>query len=87
MKSVYIIQPYMVGSKNSKSLAIIIPSEIKKKFDIDISTPFVVYPDSKSKKVTVQNINGITNTKKVKNMMIPAEDLYAPRQQASARVQ
>lgn len=42
VRDIYLIQPYPVGSKNSKSLAIVIPSEIAKKLQIDTSTVFVL---------------------------------------------
>jgi len=40
MKDVYAIQPYEVGTKNHKGLAIYIPSEVKKKCAIDKSSIF-----------------------------------------------
>jgi len=42
MRNHYFIQPYHVGSKNSKSLAIVIPLEVRKKMQIDTSTVFIL---------------------------------------------
>jgi hypothetical protein len=85
MKSLYVLQPYKVGSKNSKSLAIIIPAEVKKECNIDISTPFALYPDKKTKRVTLQNINA---TIQITNMMKPAaESFEASKQQVSSGAQ
>ncbi len=42
MKNIYIIQPYLVGSKDSKSLAIIIPSAITKKYHLDQSSGLIL---------------------------------------------
>lgn len=45
IKDEYLVQPYPVGPKNFKSLAIIIPSPIVKKFSINSSTGFVMRYD------------------------------------------
>jgi inorganic pyrophosphatase/exopolyphosphatase len=42
MRNNHLTQPYLVGSKNSKSLAIVIPSQIVKKYQISTSTVFVL---------------------------------------------
>jgi|tagenome__1003787_1003787.scaffolds.fasta_scaffold20988496_5 hypothetical protein len=42
MRNNFLKQPYPVGSKNSKSLAVVIPSEIVKKNKIDTSTVFAL---------------------------------------------
>jgi hypothetical protein len=48
MRNKYLIQPYEVGAKNSKSLALVIPSAIVKKYDINPSTGFILrYDNSK----------------------------------------
>lgn len=85
MKSLYVLQPYKVGSKNSKSLAIIIPAEVKEECNIDISTPFALYLDKKTKKVTLQNINAMIQ---IKDMMKPADESFAAsNQQVSSGAQ
>jgi hypothetical protein len=48
MKSVYVIQPYQVGSKKAKSLAMVIPAKVVKKYKIDASTIFALRPDEKN---------------------------------------
>jgi hypothetical protein len=47
VKSVYVIQPYEVGSKRAKSLAMVIPAKVVKKFNIDTSTIFTLRPTDK----------------------------------------
>jgi antitoxin component of MazEF toxin-antitoxin module len=47
MKSVYVVQPYQVGSKRAKSLAMVIPAKVVKKFNIDASTIFTLRPTDK----------------------------------------
>jgi hypothetical protein len=42
MKEKFLVQPYLVGSSKSKSLAIVIPSEIVKRYHIDDSTGFIL---------------------------------------------
>jgi hypothetical protein len=60
MKNIYALQPYQVGSKNAKSLAIVIPAKIAKKFHIDTSTIFTLEGDDDTKKVTLQTICGLS---------------------------
>lgn len=45
MPKVHIIQPYLVGSEKSQSQAVVIPSEIVKKYHINRSTGFILKPD------------------------------------------
>jgi hypothetical protein len=80
MKSMYVIQPYSVGSRKSKSLALIIPADVKKEFDIDISTLFVLYPDKATKMVTLQNMKEIVHTR---NTMHAGQSLASSSQHAS----
>jgi hypothetical protein len=56
LKSVYALQPYQVGSKNAKSLAIVIPARVAKRYDIDTSTIFTLKGDDISKTVTLQTV-------------------------------
>ncbi len=57
MRDSYLIQPYGVGSKDSKSLAIIIPSDIRKKLQIDTSTVLVLKHSNSSILLTIADIN------------------------------
>ena len=52
----YLIRPYHVGSKDAKSLAIIIPSEVRREADIDLSAIFLLKINKKTKVMTLQNI-------------------------------
>ena len=56
MKKLYTLQPYMVGSKKGKSLAVVIPSEVVKTCNIDTSTVFTLRGDEKTKTVTLQTV-------------------------------
>ena len=60
MKNIYALQPYQVGSKNAKSLAIVIPAKIVRKFHIDTSTIFTLEGDDNTKKITLQTICGLS---------------------------
>lgn len=53
MRRVYPIQPYELGSKNYKSLALVIPAAVVKEYAIDRSTVFALMPDKGAKKVTI----------------------------------
>lgn len=52
----YLIRPYHVGSKNAKSLAIVIPSQLRKEANIDLSAIFLLRISKKTKIMTLQNI-------------------------------
>lgn len=41
-RNVHFVQPYYVGTKDRKSLAVIIPSQIVKDQNIDTSTAFAI---------------------------------------------
>jgi hypothetical protein len=58
MKSIYALQPYYVGSKHGKSLAIVIPAKVTKKYNLDSSTIFALKTDDITNTVTVQNVHG-----------------------------
>jgi hypothetical protein len=48
------VQPYQVGSKNKRSLVVLIPAEIVKEYNIDTSTIFAVQLDEQKKSITLQ---------------------------------
>jgi antitoxin component of MazEF toxin-antitoxin module len=51
MKSVHILQPYEVGSKKAKSLAMVIPAKVVKKYNISTSTAFALRADDERKEL------------------------------------
>jgi antitoxin component of MazEF toxin-antitoxin module len=59
MKSVYALQPYQVGSKDGKSLALIIPAKVAKQYNIDESTVFTLRVDEDTKRIMLQTANEI----------------------------
>lgn len=75
MKSVYALQPYQVGSKNGKSLAIVIPAQIAKKYDIDTSTIFTLRGDDRTRTVTLTTVPKLSRIKK--NIEIPTKGLVS----------
>ncbi len=70
MRNNYLIQPYLVGSKNSKSLAIVIPLDIRKKMQIDPSTVFVLETNNDNKCISLT----IADIKNSENNMIPVDN-------------
>lgn len=58
MKDVYAIQPYQVGSKHGRSLAIVIPAKVAKKYNIDTSTIFALRGDENTRTVSLQMVRG-----------------------------
>jgi hypothetical protein len=55
-RRIYAIQPYAVGSKSAKSLALIIPARIARQCEITTDTMFSVKADTRTKAVTLQTI-------------------------------
>jgi len=81
MKSVYVLQPYEVGSKKAKSLALIIPAKVAKKYSIDTSTVFAVQTNPSTNTITLQQ----TDNPMVKQ--IPTGEGLRAIDQQVARVQ
>jgi antitoxin component of MazEF toxin-antitoxin module len=57
MKSSYALQPYYIGSKDGKSLALIIPAKVAKRYDVDASTIFTLQVDEQKKQLILQTID------------------------------
>lgn len=55
-KHLYAVQPYHVGSKDGKSLAIVIPADLTRKYDINTDTIFAVMDNDKKRIVTLQMV-------------------------------
>lgn len=56
-KSIYAIQPYEVGHKDRKSLAIIIPARIAKEYNINSSTIFTIQIERQQKSIVLHMID------------------------------
>jgi hypothetical protein len=54
MRRIKILQPYEVGSKKAKPLALVIPAEVVKRYQIDTSTAFTVRANTETNLVTLQ---------------------------------
>ena len=66
MKSQYALQPYYIGSKDGKSLALIIPAKVAKRYNVDASTIFTLQIDEDKKRLMLQTIDkAIINNPKV----------------------
>jgi antitoxin component of MazEF toxin-antitoxin module len=55
-RHIHVIQPYWVGTKDRKSLALIIPSQIAKEQNLDASTIFTLRVDD-TKKIILQVVS------------------------------
>jgi hypothetical protein len=60
MKNLHVIQPYQVGSKHSKSLAIVIPSPVVKQYQISPSTVLMLRTEENTKQITLQIAKELT---------------------------
>ena len=85
VKTDYLIQPYFVGSKEAKSLALIIPARIRKETNIDASTIFMLSIDEKTKRITLQRVNEIIE--KNENSVSADKNLVASKQQTLLKIQ
>jgi hypothetical protein len=65
-KNIYVVQPYQVGNKDRKSLAIIIPTQIAKEYSFDTSTIFALKVDN-MRRLTLQNV-GVADEEQPTNM-------------------
>jgi hypothetical protein len=78
-KIIYVVQPYKVGTKRGKSLAMIIPAEFARDNHIDTSTIFILRNlKDNTGKITFQRVN-CENEK----MTPTGKSLGAPGQQVS----
>jgi hypothetical protein len=78
-KNFYVVQPYKVGTRSGKSLAMIIPAGFAKEHHIDVSTIFVIKRvEDKTGNIVFQRIN-CENEK----MISAGKSLGAPSQQIS----
>jgi hypothetical protein len=59
MKSLYALQPYHVGSKDRKSLAVIIPAKVAKQCNVDTSTIFTLQVDEDKKRLMLQMVDKV----------------------------
>jgi hypothetical protein len=77
----YAIQPYEVGTKGARSLALIIPARIARQCDITTDTMFSVKADTRTKAVTLQTIKLMTtedeNENKTKAGAVEVDHLTA----------
>jgi heterodisulfide reductase subunit A-like polyferredoxin len=55
-RSIEFVQPYQVGQKNKKSLAVIIPAKIARQCNITPETLFSVRANMSTKAVTLQTV-------------------------------
>jgi hypothetical protein len=82
-KNVYVVQPYEVGSRERKSLAIIIPASIARKYDVNKSTILALSINEKGERIMLQKVKVIDQI-----MMKPADESFAAsKQQVSSGAQ
>jgi hypothetical protein len=58
LRNVYVTQPYLVGSKGRKSLAIIIPARLVKDYDVNTSTIFAARAEKKTNRIIMYTVHG-----------------------------
>lgn len=59
MANIFALQPYAVGSKNGKSVAIVISAKIVRKYKIDTSTIFALKGNENKRGITLRAVHGI----------------------------
>jgi antitoxin component of MazEF toxin-antitoxin module len=85
MRNLYILQPYEVGSKKSKSLAIVIPADVARKYKIDTSTAFALKTNSETNMITLQQTR--YHEKEDRKEFKPTEQGFDITTQQALRVQ
>ena len=68
IKSKSVIQPYLVGSKNGKSVTATIPKWIVNLFHITPSTILLIEPDKEKRTIIMQIIDQVNNLQHDKKM-------------------
>ena len=68
-KSTYAVQPYQVGGKDRKSLVIVIPARLAKKYDINTSTIFAIQSDDTRNRIVLEMVD-LTSQK----ILIPTQE-------------
>ena len=73
VKNLYVVQPYLLGTKDRKSLAIIIPAKITRAYHINASTILALRADEKTKRITLREVYTLDEDKEKK--ITPADEL------------
>jgi hypothetical protein len=82
-KNVYVLQPYEVGTKQHKSLAIIIPARLAREYNVSKATILALSVNPKDKRIMLQKVDMGDES-----MTIPVtESVEASSKQVSPRVQ
>jgi hypothetical protein len=74
MKELYVLQPYEVGSRRAKSLALVIPAKVVKEYKIGTSTVFALSTNSNTKRIVLQQTPYPMEEKKPDQAVIAAGD-------------
>jgi heterodisulfide reductase subunit A-like polyferredoxin len=77
-KDVYVVQPYEVGTKDRKSLAIIIPAEVAREYKINPSAVLVLKINQQTNGITLCVLSTVDEDKKNSNITVPVNALQAP---------
>jgi len=92
MKDIYVIQPYEVGSRKYKSLAMIIPSKVSRKCGINVSSVFNLRVDKIRNQIHLygpnNTLNSSDNTPNVANKLIPdnPQNQPSPRKRLQGKI-
>ena len=82
MKELYVLQPYEVGSRKAKSLALVIPAKVVKECSIGTSTVFALSTNPSTKRIVLQQTTYPIEEKQPDEAVITAGDrLKTARQQ------
>lgn len=76
-KSKSVIQPYLVGSKNAKSVTATIPKWIVNLFHITPSTVLLIEPDEEKRTIILQIIDQVNSLEHDKKMSIGRQEVQS----------
>lgn len=68
-RNAYVVQPYEVGTKERKSLAIIIPAEVAREYKINPSAVMVLKINQQTNGITLRVLSTVDEDKKNSNIL------------------
>jgi hypothetical protein len=74
MKELYVLQPFEVGSRKAKSLALVIPAKVVKECSIGTSTVFALSTNPSTKRIVLQQTPYPVEEKKPDQAVIAVGD-------------
>jgi hypothetical protein len=72
-RNAYVVQPYEVGTKDRKSLAIIIPAEVVREYKIDPSAVLILKINQQTKGISLCILSTVDEDKNNNHVTVPID--------------